>query len=139
MHDVFDCLFPITACPMASTARPSSCSQYLNTGWWPLLRRPIFVCSFHDNFDSSLRSSFFPFTPYTRRIFSFEASHSLVARLIVAFAESYLCLTSSNLVQFQPFHFELPRSDLHTRIRLSGVLHHEGQQGVFECYTRQRS
>ena len=71
---------------MVSTARPILCSQYTRSGWWPLLRRPIVICSFHDNFDSSLRPSVSPFMPYTRRILSWIFS-PLVARLVVAFAE----------------------------------------------------
>ena len=59
---------------MVSTARPILCSMYLSSGWWPLLRRPIAVCSFLDNFDSSMRSSFSPFIPYTQRILSWEIS-----------------------------------------------------------------
>ena len=59
---------------MVSTVRPILCSQYLSSGWWPFLRRPIVVCSFLDILDSSLRSSFSPFMPYTRRILSWEIS-----------------------------------------------------------------
>ena len=35
---------------------------------WPLLSRPIVIYSTLDNFDSSLRSSFYLFTPFTRRL-----------------------------------------------------------------------
>ena len=69
---------------MVSTA----CNQYLSSGWRPLLRQPIVVCSFLDNFDSAMWSNFSPFMPYTRRIPSWEISPPQVARLIVAFAES---------------------------------------------------
>ena len=37
---------PISRFPqMVFTGRPYSCSQYLSSGWWPLLRRPIVVSS----------------------------------------------------------------------------------------------
>ena len=73
---------------MVSTVRPILCNQFLSSRWWPLLRRPIIVCSFLDNFYSSLRSSFSPFTPYIRQILSWEISPPLVARLMVAFTKS---------------------------------------------------
>ena len=73
---------------MVSTACPILCSQYLSSRWWPLLRRPIVICSFLDNFDSSLRSSFSPVIPYIRQIPSWDISPPMVARLMVAFAES---------------------------------------------------
>ena len=72
---------------MVSTAHLVLCSQYLSSGWWPLLRRPIVICSFLDNFDSSLHSSFSLFMPYTRQIHLWEISAPLVACLIVTFAE----------------------------------------------------
>ena len=34
---------------MVSTARPILCSQYLSSWWWPLLGRPIVVCTFLDS------------------------------------------------------------------------------------------
>ena len=70
------------------TARPILCRQYLSSGWWPLLRRPIIVCSFLDNFDFSLLPSFTPLMPYTRRIPSWGFSPHRVACLMATFAET---------------------------------------------------
>ena len=50
---------------MVSTACHNLCSHYLSSGCWPLLRRPIVICSFLDNYGSSQRLSFSPFMPYT--------------------------------------------------------------------------
>ena len=72
---------------VVSTACLILCSQCLSFGWQPLLRRPIIVCSFLDNFDSSMRSCFSHFTPFTRGILSLDIT-PLVERLMVAFTES---------------------------------------------------
>ena len=71
VRDVFSYLFPKSAFFTDGVYRaPILRSLYLSSGWWPLLKRPI--CSFRDNLDSSLRSSFSSFMPYTRRILIWE-------------------------------------------------------------------
>ena len=82
---------------MVSTARPILYSQYLSSGWWPLLRQPIIVCSFLDNFASSLRSSLSPFMSYTRLILSWEIPPSGSTphganHIVVVVSDVFLCL-----------------------------------------------
>ena len=94
MHDVYGCLFYNSAFSSDGVycapdfVQPVHVSASPCPGWWPHLRRAIVVCSFLDNFDSSLRSNFSLFMSYTRRIPSWGISSHLVARLMVAFAES---------------------------------------------------
>ena len=79
MHNVFGYLFSNSAFLQMVSAAPYFvlhhilCCQCLRCGWWPLLGQTI-ICSFLDNFESSVRSSFSPFMPYIRKNFSWETS-----------------------------------------------------------------
>ena len=120
IHDVISCLFSNSAFSTDGVYRPILGSQYISSRWWPLLRRPIIVCSFLHNFYSSLRPSFSPFMPYTQRIATWQISpsggtpngglrsHSCVGRLL-----DWLQLVFG-LVHLPP-HSPLPCSGMDTR------------------------
>ena len=99
--------------------------------WRPLLRRPIFVCSFLDNFDSSLRSDFSPFMPCTQTILPWVIFPSGTTpdggfRRVVVVSSIFLIGYSSNfwLVRL-PSHAPLPRNGLDTSRRLYVILRHK--------------
>ena len=65
--DVLGCLFPNSAFSTDGVYfAPYFVTPVHELHVWQLLRLPIVVCSFLDNFDSSLRSSFYLFMPKTR-------------------------------------------------------------------------
>ena len=104
---------------MVSTAHPILCSQYFSSWWWPLLRRPIIVCSFLDNFDSSLRSRFSPFMLYPANSFMGDSPSGStpdgdLRRVIVALNILIGCSSFSGLVRL-PSHSPLPCSGLDIR------------------------